>query len=120
MKNVTLAVDEKSLKAARIYAAEHDTTVNALVRRFLDDLAAKQVTPEARAEYRERLVEMSKKSEAELGPDWRGARQEIYRDYPPHDEAKAAEARKLLVEMSRRSTAEVGPITWTRDETYER
>jgi plasmid stability protein len=35
MKNITLAIDDEVLRAARIYAAEHDTTVNALVREFL-------------------------------------------------------------------------------------
>ena len=35
MKNITLAIDEEVLRAARIYAAEHDTTVNALVREYL-------------------------------------------------------------------------------------
>jgi len=34
MKNVTLAIEEKVLREARRYAAENDTTLNALVREF--------------------------------------------------------------------------------------
>jgi plasmid stability protein len=77
MKNITLAMDEKVLRAVRRYAAEHDTTVNALVRDYLtglvdfEDRAAK-----ARAE----LVEMAKKSKARLGPNWKWNREDIYAD----------------------------------------
>ena len=35
MKNITLALDEKTLGAGRIYARRHQTTLNALVREFL-------------------------------------------------------------------------------------
>lgn len=37
MANVTLTVDEGLLKRARIRALEQDTSVNALVRRYLED-----------------------------------------------------------------------------------
>ena len=36
MSNVTLAIDDKLLEAARTYAHNHDTTVNALVRKLLE------------------------------------------------------------------------------------
>ncbi|WP_421724883.1 hypothetical protein [Bauldia sp.] len=39
MKNITLAVDEDVLADVRRYAAAHNTTVNALVRRALADLS---------------------------------------------------------------------------------
>ena len=42
MKNVTLALDEETLRAARRIAAERSTTVNALVREFLERLAARR------------------------------------------------------------------------------
>ncbi|HEY4114673.1 MAG TPA: hypothetical protein VGM17_11505 [Rhizomicrobium sp.] len=104
MKNITLAVDEEALRAARIYAAEHDTTVNALVR-----------------EHLAKLAERSKRSRLGLGPDLAGAGQSIYRDDPPFDEEKAAQARRELVEMSRRSAAELGPdYKWNRAELYDR
>ncbi len=40
MANLTLSIDDELLKRARIRALEQDTSVNALVRRFLEDLAA--------------------------------------------------------------------------------
>lgn len=43
MKNITLAVDEATLKQARRIAVERDTTVNALVRNYLKHLAGEEV-----------------------------------------------------------------------------
>ena len=40
MKKITLSVDEHVLAAARRHAAEHNSTVNALVREYLSNLAA--------------------------------------------------------------------------------
>ncbi|HMD50416.1 MAG TPA: DUF6364 family protein [Bryobacteraceae bacterium] len=40
MKNITLSVDDKVLAAARRHAAERNSTVNALVREYLTNLAA--------------------------------------------------------------------------------
>ena len=40
MKNITLSVDEKTYRLARIRAAELDTSVSALVRDYLRHLAA--------------------------------------------------------------------------------
>ena len=40
MKNITLAIDEKLLKEVRKYAAEHDTSVNAIVRAKLAEVVA--------------------------------------------------------------------------------
>ncbi len=42
MKNITLSVDETVLATVRRYAAEHDSTVNALVREYLINLAARE------------------------------------------------------------------------------
>jgi uncharacterized protein (UPF0147 family) len=76
MKNITLAVSEEVLRAARRYAAEHDTTVNALVREYLTSL----VNVEKRAaEARQRLAKMSEESEARMG-SWKWNRDEIYED----------------------------------------
>jgi hypothetical protein len=65
MKNITLAVDENTLKVVRRYAAEHDTTVNALVRDHLDRIARNETR--ARDAVRE-LRAMSDRSTAEVGP----------------------------------------------------
>jgi hypothetical protein len=81
MKNITLAVDEAALKGARIYAAENDTTVNALVRDYLARLAGeKQAAAEIekrRAQARRELVELSNNSKGRLG-DWKWNREELY------------------------------------------
>ena len=42
MKNVTLSVDEKILAAVRRYAVERDSSVNALVRDFLAEIATRE------------------------------------------------------------------------------
>lgn len=55
MKNITVSVDDETYRRARIAAAEQDTSVSALVRRFLVEVAAKE-------SERERL----KREEAEL------------------------------------------------------
>ena len=53
MKNITLAIDEEVLDKVRIVAAEKKTTVNALVREFLTDLASRD---ERLAEARKQLL----------------------------------------------------------------
>ncbi len=47
-KNITLAIKDNALNAARRYAAEHSTTVNALVRTYLEQLSP-DITPEQEA-----------------------------------------------------------------------
>lgn len=39
MKNITVSLDDETYRRARMKAAELDTSVSALVRRFLADLA---------------------------------------------------------------------------------
>ncbi|MDX2235976.1 MAG: hypothetical protein NW203_00290 [Hyphomonadaceae bacterium] len=39
MRNITVSVDEETYRLARIKAAERDTSVSALVRRYLESLA---------------------------------------------------------------------------------
>jgi hypothetical protein len=40
VKNTTVTVDDQTYRQARIKAAEQDTSVSALVKRFLTELAA--------------------------------------------------------------------------------
>lgn len=40
MKNITVALDDETYRRARIRAAELDTSVSALVKRFLLEIAA--------------------------------------------------------------------------------
>jgi hypothetical protein len=64
MKNITLSVDEKVLAAARRYAAVRDSSVNALVREFLEQIA--RADDRAR-KARSRIAELSRRSPARLG-----------------------------------------------------
>jgi hypothetical protein len=40
MKNITVSIDDETYRRARIKAAEQDTSVSALVKRFLAELAS--------------------------------------------------------------------------------
>ena len=46
MKNITVTVDDETYRRARIKAAERDTSVSALVARFLTELAAGETDTE--------------------------------------------------------------------------
>src|SRR5215470_8102287 len=81
MKNLTLAVDEKSLRAARIYAAKRDTTVSALVREFLDSLGERSNVASAkeRSKIRCELAELGERTEGRIG-EWKWNREDLYAD----------------------------------------
>ena len=65
MKNITLAIDEKLLKEVRKYAAEHDTSVNAIVREKL----AEVVAPKKRiADAIKRMEEIADEGGMTVGP----------------------------------------------------
>lgn len=65
MKNITLAIDDDLLQRVRKYAAEHGTTVNAIVRERLADLVA----PKKRvADAIRRMEAIADKSGMEIGP----------------------------------------------------
>lgn len=65
MKNITLAIDEKLLKDVRKYAAEHETSVNAIVREKL----AEVVAPKKRmADVMKRMRRIAKEGGMEVGP----------------------------------------------------
>jgi len=60
VKNITVTVDDETYRRARIKAAERDTSVSGLVKRFLTELAAgesdaEQLKRQERA-LRERIV----------------------------------------------------------------
>jgi hypothetical protein len=93
MKNITLAVDEKVLKAARTYARKRGTTVNALVREHLDNVVREDEKIE---EARRGLIELMEKSTGRLGPDFKWNRDEIYADrmLPRHERPRIRSSRK--------------------------
>lgn len=69
MKNITLSLDDAVLATVRRYAAEHHTSVNALVRDYLTDLAQRE---QRARQVRQRLRELSEQSPARIGnATWR-------------------------------------------------
>jgi hypothetical protein len=64
MRNITLSVDEEVLDAVRRHAAEHNSTVNALVREYLTNLAHHE---DRARKARARMRELSKNSDGRLG-----------------------------------------------------
>jgi hypothetical protein len=64
MRNVTIALDERTLRDARRVAAERSTSLNALIRDFLERLTRRE--SEART-ARRRIAELCRESDAEVG-----------------------------------------------------
>ncbi len=65
MKNVTIALDESLLREARRIAAERSTTLNAMIREYLQELAERESQA---VQARHRIVELCRESRAEIGP----------------------------------------------------
>ena len=86
MKNITLAVDEAVLERVRVYAAKRKTTVNRLVRDYLEQLA---LSEQRGGTARDRLLKLIEDSPGRMGPDWKWNREEIYEDrlFPRHERA---------------------------------
>ena len=63
MRNITLSVDDDVLAAVRRHAAEHDSSVNALVREYLTNLAGHR---DRARRARARLRQLSKQSQGRL------------------------------------------------------
>ena len=75
MKNITLSVDDNELEAVRVYAAERRTTVNALVREYLGQLARQRSQAQAAMA---RLRMLSEQSQSALGPDYKFDRDRLH------------------------------------------
>jgi plasmid stability protein len=75
MTNLTLTIDDELLKRARMRALEQDTSVNALVRDYLEGLVGQAKTQDAiRA-----VLELAERSGSGSGPDGRTwTRDELY------------------------------------------
>jgi uncharacterized protein YdaU (DUF1376 family) len=77
MANLTLTIDEDVLRRARIKALERNTSVNALVREFLESLAG----TDERERAREEILKLARGSRASSGPGGRKwKREDIYED----------------------------------------
>jgi hypothetical protein len=75
MTNITLAIEEKTLKAARALAKARGTTLNALVREQLTGLIEQDMR---REEARHGLIALMEKSTARLGKNYKFNREELY------------------------------------------
>lgn len=64
MRNVTLALDEATVREARRIAAERSTSLNAMIREFLQELTERESRA---AQARRRIVELCRESAAEVG-----------------------------------------------------
>ncbi len=64
VKNVTLSIDEDVLLTVRKYAAERNSSVNALVREFLTAIAQRE---DRAKKARQRIRELSDNSTARIG-----------------------------------------------------
>ncbi len=74
MKNVTIALDEAILRQARQIANERSTSLNALIRDFLEDLTERESYAVG---ARRRIADLCRLSEAEVGePGW--TREELH------------------------------------------
>ena len=65
MKNVTLAIEERTLRAARRIAAERSTSLNTMIRDFLRELTERDSQADL---ARQRILDLCEQSTAEVGP----------------------------------------------------
>jgi hypothetical protein len=64
VKNVTIALDEATLRDARRIAADRSTSLNALIREFLERLATRESQSRS---ARRRIADLCRDSNAEIG-----------------------------------------------------
>jgi plasmid stability protein len=80
--NLTITVDDETLRRARIRALTQGTSVNAVLREFLESYAGSEIETAAR----DRLVQIARNSTASSGPEGRSwTRDEIYIDRVDRD-----------------------------------
>jgi hypothetical protein len=72
--NVTLTLDDELVRQARKLAADRDTTLTALIRSYLEDLAAEDAAFGRRRRDRQALERSFKELEFPVGPPtWKRA-----------------------------------------------
>ena len=74
--NITLSADERTIKKARMYAQSHGTSLNQLIRDYLEALVGESSPAEAAAEFAAVARSMGGDSG---GRGWAG-REEVYRE----------------------------------------
>jgi predicted transcriptional regulator len=75
MKNITLAIDDEILDRVRIVAAHQRTTVNAMVRNYLAEVAGRD---EKQAEARKQLLQLMETSKGRMATGWKFDREETH------------------------------------------
>jgi hypothetical protein len=75
MTNITLAIDEKILKSARLFAKRNGTTLNALVRKQLTTIIDQEKRME---EARAGLLALIESSTGRLEKNYKFNREELY------------------------------------------
>lgn len=75
MTNLTIAVDEHTLKRARIRALEEDTSVNAVLRDYLESYAG---SGQERREAWDRIQAIAKRAGMSSGGEGLPGREELY------------------------------------------
>ena len=75
MKDITLAIDDEILDKVRVIAARKRTTVNAMVRNYLGEVAGRD---EKQAEARKQLLRLMETSKGRMAPDWKFDREETH------------------------------------------
>ena len=75
MANLTITVDEETVKRARMRALEEGTSVNAVLRAYLEDYAGVR---RERREAGRRLLELARNSGAGSGGEGLPKREELY------------------------------------------
>jgi hypothetical protein len=93
MKNITLSVEEEVLDKVRIAAAKRRTSVNGLVREYLEQVARSEAQA---GSARERLLQLIDESPGRLGPNWKWNREDAYqgRVLPGHEHPVVRGTRK--------------------------
>ena len=73
MKNITLAIDEDTIKAGREYARKHNLTLNSLVRKLLRQTVSK----DSKNWIEECFDQMDKANNSSIKKTWK--REDLYR-----------------------------------------
>jgi len=79
MANLTLSVDDDLLKQCRLYAVQHDTSVNAMVREFLDSLVDRTQERVSAVEELNRIADDLARRAA-IPEDYKWRREDAYED----------------------------------------
>lgn len=78
MKNITVSVDDETYHRSRVQAAEMRTSVSALVKRFLTDMANKETETERRRRMEREIVAQIHARQKEFSAENRLKRDDIH------------------------------------------